>query len=171
MIKKYNQFVKGKVNEDFELDYPELDYPEVDEVETTLLDEPELSNEFEGEEEEEEEEAGDKYETALRKLADAAGVEFKSGDKSVVIDGKEVTFPAEDEKYHIKGVKKAFTSVEDVMVNINNVSSRKLDRQSGEEQMEMPNKMINGMVGQEQMEMPMNNQFESNSYKHKRFRK
>jgi hypothetical protein len=167
MIKKYNQFVKGKINEDFELDYPEVDEPR---VETTLLDEPELSNEFEGEEEEEEE-AGDKYETALRKLADAAGVEFKSGDKSIVIDGKEVTFPAEDEKYHIKGVKKAFTSVEDVMVNINNSVSRKLDRQSGEEQMEMPKKMINGMVGQEQMEMPMNNQFESNSYKYKRFKK
>ncbi len=154
MIKKYNQFVKGKINEDFELDYPEVDYPEVDEVETTLLDEPELSNEFEGEEEEEEE-AGDKYETALKKLADAAGVEFKSGDKSVIINGKEVTFPAEDEKYHIKGVKKGFTSIEDVMANINNGGGNRT-----------PNR-------EQSMEMPVESeeQFESKSYKYKRFKK
>lgn len=151
MIKKYNQFVKGKINEDFELDYPEVDEPK---LETPLLDEPELSNEFEGEEEEEEE-AGDKYETALRKLADAAGVEFKSGDKSVIINGKEVTFPAEDEKYHIKGVKKGLTSIEDVMANINNGGGNRT-----------PNR-------EQSMEMPVESeeQFESKSYKYKRFKK
>lgn len=172
MIKKYNQFVKGKINEDVELDYPEVAPIEAPRLGVTkpapitkpgTTPAPEKPNPFpttkpETEpgtkasfEEEEEEEVGDIYETALRKLAELAGVEFTPGDKMVVINGKQVTFPAETEKYHVKGIRKPFATPEDVIANIG--GSNKRESIKDEEMMD------NG------------EQFESKSYKYKRFKK
>lgn len=118
MIKRYNQFVKGKLNEDFEMETEApISLGGQPPINTNRV---EMESDFGGEEEEV---ATDKYEMALKSLADAAGVEFEPGQKSVIIDGKEVTFPAEDEKYHIKGVKKGFTSVEDVLANLGGQST------------------------------------------------
>ena len=85
-------------------------------------------------EEEEEEEVkstpSDKYEAALQSLADAANAkgfisEFDKGGKMVIIkmseedkEGKKVTFPAEDEEYHISGVRKGFKTVDNVLANV-----------------------------------------------------
>lgn len=172
MIKKYNQFVKGKINEDAELDYPEvapIEAPRLGVTKPTPITKPvttpspvkpnpfpttkpetEPGTKAGFEEEEEEEEVGDIYETALRKLAELAGVEFNYGDKMVVINGKEVTFPAETEKYHVKGIRKPFATPEDVIANID---SNKREPIKDEKMMD---------IGE---------QFESRSYKYKRFKK
>lgn len=171
MIKKYNQFVKGKINEDVELDYPEVAPIEAPRLGVTkpapittpgTTPAPEKPKPFPttkpGTEpgtkagfEEEEEEVGDIYETALRKLAELAGVEFNYNDKKVVINGKEVTFPAETEKYHVKGIRKPFATPEDVIANIGGSNKREPIKDE---------KMIDN-----------SKQFESRSYKHKRFKK
>jgi hypothetical protein len=124
MIKRYNQFVREKVNEEFETEF-DLEAPVIEEPETinseeeSNINEPETDSNIENKftEEEEEETPVDKYETALKALADAAGVEYVENSKEVVINDKKVTFPAEDEKYHIEGIRKGFTSIEDVIAN------------------------------------------------------
>lgn len=142
MIKKYNQFVnENKTNEEFDFEteapvrtMPSLGKPVTPEVapDTTVKpgeapskpspfrrDKPSTEPGPKAELEGEEEEVGvDKYTAALQSLADAAGVDFNPSDKMVVINGKEVTFPAEDEKYHIKGVRKGFNTVDDVLANV-----------------------------------------------------
>jgi hypothetical protein len=142
MIKKYNQFVnENKTNEEFDFEtetpvrkIPSLGKPVTPEVapDTTVKpgeapskpspfrrDKPSTEPGPKAELEGEEEEVGiDKYTAALQSLADAAGVDFNPSDKMVIINGKEVTFPAEDEKYHIKGVRKGFNTVDDVLANV-----------------------------------------------------
>jgi hypothetical protein len=162
MIKRYNQFVKGKLNEDYgmeaELEAPVRDLPSLGGRPPITPTNIETESEFEGEEEEV---ATDKYELALQSLADAAGVEFKSGEKSVVINGREVTFPAEDEKYHIKGVKKGFSSVDDVLANLGGEAT---SNTRGEVRDEMSS------IKDEEV-LDSGEQFESKSYKSKRFKK
>lgn len=184
MIKKYNQFVKGKVNEDyeFETEAPVRTLPSLGNTTTKPVvkpgttekpaptrptpfpttkpgTEPGTKAEFQGEEEE----VGmDKYEMALKTLADAAGVEFNTGDKVVVIDGKEVSFPAEDEKYHIKGVRKGFTTPEDVLANLGGSNT------TSERNAEVADEMTS--IKDEEV-LDSEEQFESKSYKHKRFKK
>ena len=162
MIKKYNQFVKGRVNEDydFEVESPvaPIDYT-MGETENQLDNPPAeitLDSESTREEVEEEEEEGvNKYEIALKELADAAGVEFVKGSNKVIINGKEVTFPSETEKYHITGVKKGLTSIEDVLANVGGKSN------------ESP---INSIKDEQALEDEMGT-FESKSYKNTRLRK
>lgn len=161
MIKRYNQFVKGKLNEDYgmdaELEAPVRDLPSLGG--RPPINPSEIETEFEGEEEEV---ATDKYEMALQSLADAAGVDFEPGQKSVVINGREVTFPAEDEKYHIKGVKKGFSSVEDVLANLGGESI------PSERKQEVRDEMTS--IKDEEF-IDSSEQFESKSYKSKRFKK
>lgn len=164
MIKRYNQFVKGKVNEDYEMDAeleaPVRDLPSLGGRPPINPPTTEMESEFEGEEEEV---ATDKFELALKTLADASGVEFEPGQKSVVIDGKEITFPAETEKYHIKGVKKGFTSVEDVLANLGGQTQLPTER-SQEVRDEMTSLKDETLLDDSE-------QFESKSYKSKRFKK
>lgn len=164
MIKRYNQFVKGKVNEDYgmdaELEAPVTDLPSLGGRSPITPTNIETESDFEGEEEEV---ATDKYELALQSLADAAGVEFKTGQKSVVIDGKEVTFPAETEKYHIKGLKKGFATIEDVLSNLGGQSTLSSDRNQ-EVRDEMSSLKDETLLDDAE-------QFESKSYKSKRFKK
>ena len=162
MIKRYNQFVKGKLNEDYgmeaELEAPVRDLPSLGGRPPITPTEIEMESEFEGEEEEV---ATDKYEMALQALADASGVEFKSGEKSVFINGREVTFPAEDEKYHIKGVKKGFSSVEDVLANLGGESTTNTREEVRDEMSSI----------KDEADLDSGEQFESKSYKSKRFKK
>jgi hypothetical protein len=162
MIKRYNQFVKGKLNEDYEmeaeLEAPVRDLPSLGGRPPITPTNIETESEFEGEEEEV---ATDKYELALQSLADAAGVEFKSGEKSVVINGREVTFPAEDEKYHIKGVKKGFSSVDDVLANLGGESTTNPREEVRDEMSSIKDEEF----------LDSGEQFESKSYKSKRFKK
>jgi len=185
MIKRYNQFVKeNKTNEELELEaeapvrtLPSLGKPVTPEVAPDTIvkpgeapskptpfptkkpgTEPGTKAEFVGEEEEE---VGvDKYTAALQSLADAAGVEFNAPDKMVVINGKEVTFPAEDEKYHIKGVRKGFNTVDDVLANLGGSQNTPAERRE-----EVRDEMSS--IDDESV-MDSGEQFESKSYKFKR---
>jgi hypothetical protein len=190
MIKKYNQFVKGKTNEEFEYDMeapvremPTLGNPSQAPVRPDVKPdtterpapgkptpfrrpstEPGTKAEFEGEfEGEEEEEVGyDKYTMALKTLADAAGVEFDENNKMVIINGKEVTFPAEDEKYHIKGFKKGLKSVEDVLANVGSNSNIREEETSFEEtESELAKRDLEDEMGT----------FESKSYRSSRLKR
>lgn len=164
MIKRYNQFVKGKLNEDLgmeaELEAPVKNLPSLG-GRPPINPTSKIESEFEGEEEEVE---TDKYETALKSLADAAGVEFKSGDKSVIINGKEVTFPAETENYHIRGVKKGFATIEDVLAQLEAGQSGKSSVSRQEVRDEMSS------IKDEEI-LDSIEQFESKSYKAKRYKK
>lgn len=164
MIKRYNQFVKGKVNEDLEINH-EIDLkkptlPSFGSKPPITPPSTDIEGDFSGEEEEV---ATDKYEMALQSLADAAGVDFTSGQKSVVINGREVTFPAETEKYHIKGVKKSFTNVEDVLANIGgqNTTPTEIKQEVRDEMSSIKDEEV----------IDPSEQFESKSYKSKRFKK
>jgi hypothetical protein len=162
MIKRYNQFVKGKVNEDYEIESEiespvrELPLDEEPPINTPI----DMESEFEGEEEEI---AKDKYEIALQDLADAAGVEFNTGDKMVVIGDKKVTFPAETEKYHIDGVKKSFSTVDDVLSNLGGAIKTPTEV-SSEVSDEMSSIKDEEFLDKEE-------QFESKSYKSKSYKK
>jgi hypothetical protein len=165
MIKRYNQFVKEtKTNEEYEY-YTEVDtpvLPNLEDEEKTPIEKTDTIEipEFKGEEEEV---ATDKYEVALQSLADLAGVEFNSGDKSVTIEGKEVTYPAETEKYHIKGTKKSFNTPEDVLANLGGSQNVPSERKE-EVKDEMSSIKDEEFLDKEE-------QFESKSYKYKRFKK
>ena len=165
MIKRYNQFVKeNKTNEEYEY-YTEVDTPslpalgqraEATPSEAPLMDE--MPEEMTGEVEE----VGvDKYTDALQKLADAAGVEYDSVEKSVVIDGKKITFPTETEKYHVEGVKKPFATLEEVLAYFENGVSPQARQEVRDE--------MSSIADEEFLDRQ--EQFESKSYKSRRFKK
>ena len=165
MIKRYNQFVKeNKTNEEYEY-YTEVDTPslpalgqraEATPSEAPLMDE--MPEEMTGEVEE----VGvDKYTDALQKLADAAGVEYDSVEKSVVIDGKKITFPTETEKYHVEGVKKPFATLEEVLAYFENGVSPQARQEVRDEMSSIADEEV----------LDRQEQFESKSYKSKRFKK
>jgi hypothetical protein len=165
MIKRYNQFVKeNKTNEEYEY-YTEVDTPslpalgqraEATPSEAPIMDE--MPEEMTGEVEE----VGvDKYTDALQKLADAAGVEYDSVEKSVVIDGKKITFPTETEKYHVEGVKKPFATLEEVLAYFENGVSPQARQEVRDEMSSIADEEV----------LDRQEQFESKSYKSKRFKK
>ena len=164
MIKRYNQFVENKINEDYEieseLEAPVRELPLDEEPAINTPTDIDMESEFEGEEEEI---AKDKYEIALQDLADAAGVEFNTGDKMVVIGDKKVTFPAETEKYHIDGVKKSFSTVDDVLSNLGGAIKTPTEV-SSEVSDEMSSIKDEEFLDKEE-------QFESKSYKFKSYKK
>jgi len=178
MIKKYNQFVKGRVNEDydFEVESPvaPIDYT-MGETENQLDNPPAeitLDSESTEVEEEEEEEGVNPYENALKELADAAGVEFVKGSNKVVINGKEVTFPSEkydSEKqsgsYQIMGIKGDFKTPNDV---INAIDKKSVVKSTKEEEPSFEE--TEGDLAKRDLEDEMG-AFESKSYKNTRLRK
>lgn len=102
MIRKYNDFVKQKVNEN-------INEPSFEETEGKLAAqdlEAELSN-FE----EEEEEAIDIFKKRLEDLAKLLGVEVT--DNKVIYNDKEIIFPSETEMYHVD--RKKFKTAEEVV--------------------------------------------------------
>jgi len=178
MIKRYNQFVREKVNEEFETEF-DLEAPVIEEPETINseenINEPEIDSNIENKftEEEEEEETPvtpvDKYETALKALADAAGVEYVENSKEVVINDKKVTFPAEDEEYHIEGIRKGFTSIKDVIANAGGKSATPSIKD--EEALEEPSfEETEGELAKRDLEDEMRS-FESKSYKSTRLKR
>lgn len=131
MIKKYNQFIKDKTNEEFVFDRetptlsPEKPVvkPEVKPdvkpateprpVAPSIIPDHGNSPLESPAKAEMEEEAGDVYTTKLKELADYLGVEVENN--TINYEGHEITFPSETEKYQIKGVKKGFNTVEEVV--------------------------------------------------------
>ena len=111
MIKRYNQFVSGKVNEEFDMD--------VDmENEAPIVEEPIADNETSEVEEAPEaelpEEEGGEYQgqMLLNQLANELGTEV-SEDGSINYEGKKINFFSETEKFHVDG--KKFTTAEEVV--------------------------------------------------------
>ena len=180
MIKKYNQFVKERVNEDYDF---EVESP-VDPIDYTMgetenqLDNPPAEITLDSgddlaypEVEEEEEEGVNPYEKALEELADAAGVEFVKGSNKVVINGKEVTFPSEkydSEKqsgsYQIMGIKGDFKTPNDVINAIDKKSVVKFTKE------EPSFRQTEGGLAERDLKDEMG-AFESKSYKNTRLRK
>ena len=114
MIKRYNQFVKGKVNEKFAMDEPPI---EDDSIEPTN----EPTNEPPMEQDSMEEEGGEYMGTQmLQNLADALGTEVV--DNSVEYNGKKVNFYSETEMFHVD--KKKFKTIEEVVDYLEGSSSQ-----------------------------------------------
>jgi hypothetical protein len=143
MIKKYNQFVKGKVNEKFAMDEPPMDEPSMD-----SMDEPSM------EQDSMEEEGGEYMGTQmLQNLADALGTEVV--DNSVEHNGKKVNFYSETEMFHVD--KKKFDTVEDVVNYVGGETPVNIDEEP---------------IGIDEDEFGDNyGKFESKSYKNSRLKK
>lgn len=80
--------------------------------------------------------------------------------KVVLIGDKEVTFPAETEKYQITGVKKSFDSAPQVVAYLKTNSAQKISEVG---------QKIDSIADQQVVDST--EQFESTSYKYKRFKK
>lgn len=107
MIKRYNQFVNGRINENIEEVEADLDT----ELEQDLDQELDLPTEDIDIEEEEEEEAGDIYAKKLQEVAELLGAQVEGG--KVNFEGKEIIFPSETEMYHVD--KKKFKTAQEVV--------------------------------------------------------
>jgi hypothetical protein len=175
MIKRYNQFVKGKVNEEFVMtgEDSDIDVTTPSTIPDTKpgrpgilpLTTPEIKDEPMGEFEGEVEEVGvDKYTDALQKLTDASGEDFEQvynkDEKSVTVKGKKVSFPAETEKYHIEGVKKPFATLEEVLAYFESGVSPQARQEVRDEMSSIKDEEF----------LDREEQFESKSYKSKRMR-
>ena len=179
MIKKYNQFIQGSVREDFNLGAIDSDMttssttqqpitkPDITEKPAPTRPTPFPTEKpgtepgtKAGFEEEEEEISTDKYEMSLQALADAAGVDYNTGDKVVLIGDKDVTVPAETEKYQISGVKKSFDSTQQVVAYLKTNSVQNMSEVG---------QKIDSIADQQVVDST--EQFESTSYKYKRFKK
>jgi hypothetical protein len=127
MVKRYNQFVKERINEnidesdDFESqdDFTQDDFEDQDDSEGQdefdEFDDLEGQNELDDEDYLDEEEGVDLYTSKLKELADALGTEVKDG--KVEYEGKQIIFPSETEKYHVGN--KKFNTVEEVVNFLN----------------------------------------------------
>jgi hypothetical protein len=108
MIKRFQSFVKSKLNEnveeiedlDLDLDLEKEDLPELSEL---GLDEIEV---------EEEEEGLDIYVSKMKELADMLGVEVDETNK-ISYEGKEIIFPSETEMFHVD--RKKFKTAKEVV--------------------------------------------------------
>ena len=160
MIKRYNQFIKENIGEEYSPIEPEVTttLPALGQRAEATPSEAPMMSEMPGEVEE----VGvDKYTAALQKLADAAGVEYDSVEKSVVIDGKKITFPTETEKYHVEGVKKPFATLEEVLAYFENGVSPQARQEVRDEMSSIADEEV----------LDRQEQFESKSYKSKRLKK
>jgi hypothetical protein len=133
MIKRYNQFVKGRVNEniddmedinnDGDLGYATHDGSfggDDSELESEIQNTEIAKNSFE-----EEEESGDVYSAKMKELANMLGSEVT--DKNTIeYNGTQIIYPSETEMYHV-GKKKFKTSQEVKNYLKNDVSNIKSD--------------------------------------------
>lgn len=185
MIKRYNQFIKENIGEEYSPIEPEVattlpalgQRAEATPSEAPMMDE--MPEEMTGEMTGEVEEVGvDKYTDALQKLADAAevaGLKYKivfsdkktaSAEKAPVItaveiNDKKVTFPSENEKYVVEGVKKPFDTLEEVLAYFENGVSPQARQEVRDE--------MSSIADEEFLDRQ--EQFESKSYKSRRFKK
>jgi hypothetical protein len=143
MIKKYNQFVNDRVNEDvdnFEDDTnqqeSELANTDLDGEFDGMKSEVENLENVESEEEEPEEEGGDVYASKLKEVADKLGSEVNNG--RVEYKGQKIMFPSETEMYHVGG--KKFKTADEV---VSFLGDTKEESTNMEEMERVPNEDIN----------------------------
>lgn len=181
-IKKYNQFVKTKVNEDIDLPEdtingnPELASEEDVEMEVNDMDDSDDmgitgENEYQEienatEEEEEMEEEGGAYigQKMIQDLADALDVQ-PDADGSVTYNGKKINFYSETEKFHVD--KKKFSSVEEVVNYLNgDVESTATPEDIRRDELEAEDdRALLSTEEEDEIEMEPETKFESKSYK------
>ena len=177
MIKRYNQFVETKTNEEFvfgnEPAKPEVT-PDVKPGTTQPLPgEPDSPSPIRRErtspvpaptkaQYEEEEEGVDIYVNKIQELADLLGVESENG--YVVYNGKKIMFPSETEKYQIEGVRKGFNTAEEVVRELGKDNSQSVDNRDLETEEEITSLQDDEAI--EEIE-----EFESKSYKNSRLKR
>ena len=127
MIKRYNQFIKGKTNEDFTLADPAVK-PATPEVLPGIEERPAPPSIVPDEQQSDlpapakaelPEEEGGEYvgQKMMAELADTLGVNIES-DGSINYEGQKINFYSETEKFHIG--KEKFDSVESVVKHLEN---------------------------------------------------
>jgi hypothetical protein len=174
MIKRYNQFLNGRVNEEFTMSDEEVEVNPPSTIPDTRperpgilpLTTPEIQDDPMGEFEGEVEEVGvNKYVDALQKLADATGEDFEQvynkAENSITINDKKVSFPSETGKYHVEGVKKPFETLEEVVAYFKRGVSSQARQEVRDEMSSIKDEEV----------LDREEQFESKSYKSKRMRK
>ena len=154
MIKRYNEFVSGKVNEDFDMDAMEA--PIVEEPITNT----EISEVEEAPVAELPEEEGGEYQgqMLLNQLANELGTEVDA-DGSINYEGKKINFYSETEKFHVDN--KKFSTAEEVVNYLGSapMTSDEEDEMTGEREGERK-------AGLDEIEnFEDENPFESKSYK------
>ena len=142
MIKKYNQFVNERVNEEFEseeeFDTNQQEHElanrdledEFNDLESEVEEAPaeDLESEVVSSEEEMEEEGGDVYASKLREVADKLGAEVTNG--KVEYNGQKIMFPSETEMFHVGN--KKFKTADEVVSFIEGESNRLADKEADE---------------------------------------
>ena len=162
MIKRYNQFVQGKVNEEFDMDAmeaPIVDMPEAEEVPVSEL--PEVE---EGPETELPEEEGGEYQgqILLNQLANELGTEVDA-DGSINYEGKKINFFSETEKFHVDN--KKFSTAEEVVNYLGGSNESPEHTHTHEEEPSFDE--TEGDLARRDLEDEIG-AFESKSYKHTR---
>jgi hypothetical protein len=140
MIKKYNQFVNERVNEEFEseeefdtnqqeheLAIRDLEH-EFKDLESDVKEAPIEDLESEEMEEEMEEEGGDVYANKLQEVADKLGSEVTNG--KVEYNGQKIIFPSETEMFHVGN--KKFKTADEVVTFIEGESNKLADKEFDE---------------------------------------
>jgi len=162
MIKRYNEFVSGKVNEEFDMDA----------MEAPIVEEPIADTESEVEApvaDELPEEEGGEYQgqILLNQLANELGTEVDA-DGSINYEGKKINFFSETEKFHVDG--KKFSTPEEV-VNYLGGSNESPEHIHTHEHEEEPSfDESEGDLARRDLEDEMGT-FESKSYRHTRLKK
>ena len=165
MIKRYNQFVKGKVNEDFTIAEPENEPVVVPREEEQ--DAPVDNYDEEGEEE------GGEYigKKMMDDLSKELGTEIGT-DGSINYNGKKINFYSETEKFHVD--KKKFDTVEDVVNYLegSNEEPKMTPEEENEMTSEIEGERKTGLDDIDEDELEDDDvAFESKSYKHTRLKK
>jgi hypothetical protein len=126
MIKKYNQFVNGRINENIDefFDEEEGNFIPEDNFEGDTQDE------FMGEEEEE---GGDLFKMKLQELASLLGTDVM--DNSIEYNGKTIIFPSETEMYHVD--KKKFKTAQEAYEYLTSDSNKSVPKMQKEVQREL----------------------------------
>jgi hypothetical protein len=177
MIKKYNQFVNDRINEDvenFENDIDtnqqesELANHDLEEELNGFENEPSSEEEF-TEEEEMEQEGGDVYNLRLKEVADKLGSEVSNG--KVEYNGQKIIFPSETEMYHVGN--KKFKTSDEVVSYLENESGRLADEESDNMKLDATPRQMRGEESDRDMdEMDEDERYstmrESKSYKNTR---
>ena len=173
MIKRYNEFVSGKVNEDFDMDA--MKAPIVEEPITNT----EISEVEEAPVAELPEEEGGEYQgqMLLNQLANELGTEVDA-DGSINYEGKKINFYSETEKFHVDN--KKFSTAEEVVNYLGSapMTSDEEDEMTGEREGERKagldeiENLEDGSdfttVEDDDDDWSNENSFESKSYKHTR---
>jgi hypothetical protein len=172
MIKRYNQFVKGKVNEELFISGPNFD---MGDMETPIVEEPITDTESEVEEDPETElpeEEGGEYQgqILLNQLANELGTEVDA-DGSINYEGKKINFYSETEKFHVDN--KKFSTPEEVVAYLGGSNEAPEHTHTHENEEEHSHEDEEGVteIEDEEDDWSEEGAFESKSYRHTRLKK